>query len=80
MTKRAIEQNYIFDAYAEVIITYDVFPERIEEGHGFHDFSEDEEVDRQLSSFKIKLIDGQEIDITDRLTEEEKQKIIESEA
>lgn len=77
--KETIEQNYIFDAYAEVLITYEVFPTRTEECHGFHDFSEDEEVGRELYRLKIKLSDGEEIDVTDRLTEEEKKKILESE-
>lgn len=77
--KESIEQNYIFDAYADVVITYEVYPKRTEEGHGFHDFREDEEVDKQLTCFRIKLNNGQEIDITDRLTKEEIQIILDSE-
>jgi hypothetical protein len=77
--REAISQNVFFDSEAEISIIYDVHPPRVEECHGYHTFNEDEEVDRQLISFKIMLENGLEIDITDRLTEEEKQKIVQTE-
>jgi|LakMenE22Apr09ns_1017241.scaffolds.fasta_scaffold30151_2 hypothetical protein len=78
MTKReAIPQTFILDAEAEISIIYEVFPKRIEECHGNHEFDEADEVNRELISFKILLDDG-EIDLTSRLTEEEKNKIVQT--
>lgn len=76
--RESVVENVYFDASAEISIIYDVYPKRTEEGHGFHDFNEDEEVDRQLLSLKISLGNGEEIDITDRLTEDEKRKLLEA--
>lgn len=76
MPKReAIPQTILLDAEAEISIIYDVFPKRVEECHGNHEFDEADEVDRELISFKIHLIDGS-IDLTDRLTDDEKKKIV----
>ena len=76
--RESVTDQFYFDCIAEVSIIYDVYPKRTEEGHGFHDFNEDEEVNRELISFRISLGTGEEIDITSRLTEEEKRKIIEA--
>lgn len=72
----SVSQNLYFDSEAEVIITYDVYPTRVEECHGFHEFSEDEEKSRELISFKILLDSGEEMDIASVLTEEMKKKIL----
>ena len=72
----SVSQNLYFDSEAEVIITYDVYPTRVEECHGFHEFSEDEEKSRELVSFKILLDSGEEMDIASVLTEEMKKKIL----
>lgn len=60
-------------------ITYELFPERVEECHGYHTFNEDEEVDRELESVIIHLDNGEKIDLTARLTDEEKKLIRETE-
>jgi hypothetical protein len=60
-------------------VTYEIFPKRVEECHGLHTFSEDEEYCRQLQSVIIHLDNGNKIDLTDRLTEEEKELIANSE-
>lgn len=76
MPKReAIPQTILLDAEVEITIIYDVFPKRVEECHGNHEFDEADEVDRELISFKILLDDGS-IDLTDRLTDDEKKKIV----
>lgn len=61
---------------AEVFINYKINPPRVEECHGFHEFSEDEEMSRELLSFKILLESGEEIDILNVLTPEMKDKIL----
>lgn len=72
----SISQNLFFDAEAEIVITHEIFPSRIEECHGNHEFSEDEEKSRELVSFKILLDSGEEMDIASVLTEEMKKKIL----
>ena len=72
----SVSQTLFFDSEAEVIITYDVYPKRVEECHGYHEFSEDEEKSRELVSFKILLDSGEEMDIASVLTEEMKKKIL----
>lgn len=76
--KESVIQNFYFDAEAIVSITYEVFPIRVEECHGRHEFVEDEEIDRQMLNFVLN-INGQMIDITERLTPEEKTMILNSE-
>jgi hypothetical protein len=49
----------------------------IEEGHGFHEMIDEEEINRKITQAYIELKNGIIIDITDRLTKEEKKKIIE---
>lgn len=76
MPKReAIPQTILLDAEVEITIIYDVFPKRVEECHGNHEFDEADEVDRELISFKILLDDGS-INLTDRLTDDEKKKLV----
>jgi hypothetical protein len=76
MPKReAIPQTILLDAEVEITIIYDVFPKRIEECHGNHEFDEADEVDRELISFKI-LLDDDSINLTDRLTDDEKKKLV----
>lgn len=48
----------------------------VEEGHGFHEMIDEEEINRKLTKAYIELRNGVIIDITDRLTKEEKRKII----
>lgn len=48
----------------------------IEEGHGFHEMIDEQEIDRKISKAYIELRNGIIIDITDRLTREEKRHII----
>ena len=60
-------------------ITYELFPDRVEECHGYHTFNEDEEVGREVESVIIHLDNGKKIDLTDRLTDEEKKLIGETE-
>ena len=67
--------TFNFETYVSIIFTYKKYPPRIEEGHGFHKFNEDEEISREVDSVKI-FISDEEIDITSRLTEEEKSKIL----
>jgi len=76
MPKReAIPQTILLDAEVEITIIYDVFPKRVEECHGNHEFDEADEVDRELISFKI-LLDNDSINLTDRLTDDEKKKLV----
>jgi hypothetical protein len=65
-----------FDSEAEISVIIDTHPPRQEECHGIHTFDESEEVDRELISFKIFINANEYIDITDRLTPEEKSKIL----
>lgn len=67
--------TFNFETYVAVKFTYQKYPKRIEEGHGLHEFNEDEEISREIDSVKIILSDGEEIDITSRLTKEEKKSI-----
>lgn len=72
----SISQNLYFDAEAEIVITNEIHPTRVEECHGYHEFSEDEEKSRELISFKILLDSGEEMDISSVLTQEMKNKIL----
>jgi hypothetical protein len=74
--KSSITQTLFFDAEATIRIDIVEHPVRVEECHGKHEFNEDEEVGRQLESFKILLDSGEELDISFSLTEEMKQKIL----
>lgn len=76
MNIESVSSNMYFDAEAEIVIDYQVFPKRIEECHGYHEFDEDEEKQRKLISFKILLDSGEELDISSVLTEEMKNKIL----
>jgi len=69
-------ETYTFEGYVDVNFTYRSHPTRVEEGHGLHEFDEDEEIDRNVSSVKFLLTDGTEIDITNRLTKEELKSIL----
>jgi len=71
--------NLILELEVGLNITYELFPDRVEECHGYHTFNEDEEVGRELESVIIHLDNGKKIDLTDRLTEEEKKLIAETE-
>lgn len=68
--------TFNFETYVSVTFTYKKNPSRIEECHGNHEFNEDEEVGREIESVKILLSDGEEIDITEKLSKEEKKKIL----
>jgi hypothetical protein len=72
----SVSQNLYFDSEAELTISHRIHPPRVEECHGYHEFSEDEEIGRELVSFKILLDSGEEMDISSVLTEEMKQKIL----
>lgn len=72
----SVIQTMYFDAEAEVVIDYEVFPTRIEECHGLHEFNEDEEKQKKLTIFKILLDTGEELDILSVLTDEMKNKIL----
>ncbi len=65
-----------FDARATVQFFYKRYPTRVEECHGLHEFNEDELIDKKLLYFFVKLADGTIIDLTERLTKEEIDKII----
>lgn len=69
-------ENHYFDTIVEMNFTYELNPPRVEEGHGYHTFSEDQEIDREILTVKIKLSNEHTIDITDRLTEEERNLIL----
>lgn len=68
-------EEVFFEAVAELSIIYESHPMREEECHGRHFFDESEEIDRSLLSFKI-LLGDKHIDLTERLTEEEKRMIL----
>ena len=76
MRKSSINQSLFFDCEAEIRIDIEEHPSRVEECHGLHEFSEDEEIGRELQSFKILLDSGEELDIISVLTDEMKKKII----
>jgi hypothetical protein len=61
--------------YVDFNVTY-TQESYIEEGHGFHEFIDEQEIDRKISKAYIELKNGIVIDITDRLTREEKKHII----
>ena len=67
--------TFNFETSVDIKYTYKKNPPRIEECHGLHEFNEDEEISREVDSVKILLSSGEEIDITDRLTKEEKRSI-----
>lgn len=66
-------QDQIIDCVVEYEVNADIQPLRVEEGHGYHYFDD--------SSYEVNLtkvyidIAGVQIDITDRLTKEERAKI-----
>lgn len=76
MRKSSINQSLYFDCEAEIRIDIVEHPPRVEECHGLHEFNEDEEVGRELQSFKILLDSGEELDIISVLTDEMKKKIM----
>jgi hypothetical protein len=61
---------------ASVQFFYKSFPPRVEECHGLHEFNEDELINKKLLHFFVTLEDGTTIDLRDRLTSEEVDKII----
>lgn len=78
MPKRSsVPETLYFDAEAEINVIIDDYPPRVEECHGLHTFDESEEVDRELLTFKVTIGEN-EIDLTNRLTPEEKQLILQS--
>lgn len=75
-----MKHTYTQDEQIDCIVEYDVIaneqPLRVEECHSYHYFDDsDYEVDLKKVYIEIK---GVQIDITDRLTKEEKQKIEDS--
>lgn len=76
MRKSSINQSLFFDCEAEIRIDIEEHPSRVEECHGLHEFSEDEEIGRELQRFKILLDSGEELDIISVLTDEMKNKIL----
>lgn len=78
MPKRnSVPETFYFNAEAEVNIIIDEHPPRVEECHGLHTFDESEEIDRELLTFKV-IFGHNEIDLTNRLTPEEKKLILQS--
>jgi hypothetical protein len=61
--------------YVDFNVTY-TQESYIEEGHGFHELIDEQEIDRKISKAYVELKNGIVIDITDRLTREEKKHII----
>ena len=53
MRKYKISETLFFDCEAEVEIEFQEYPPRVEEGHGLHTSNEDEEIGKELKSFKI---------------------------
>ena len=69
-------QEEIIDCFVKYDVHCNEVPLRVEEGHGYHYFDDsDYEVDLKKVYIEIK---GVQIDITDRLTKEEKQRIEDS--
>ena len=72
-----MKHTYTQDELIDCVVEYDVFadiqPLRVEEGHGYHYF-DDSSYDVKLTKIYIDIA-GVQIDITDRLTPEEKTKI-----
>ena len=68
--------NFELETRASVQFFFRRYPVRVEECHGRHEFNEDELIDKKLLYFFVKLADGTIIDLTDRLTKEEAEKII----
>lgn len=75
MRKYKISETLFFDCEAELEMEFQEYPPRVEEGHGLHTFDEDEEIGKELKSFKILLDSGEELDIISVLTDEMKKKI-----
>lgn len=72
-------QFVTLNAEAKLNHVFEVHPPRQEECHGIHTFYESEHLETDLVHVRILLGDdnlSEFIDITDRLTEEEKAKII----
>jgi len=68
--------NFNFETNVTVTYTYKRNPPRVEECHGYHEFNEDEEINREIESVHILLIKEEPIDITSRLTKYELKKIL----
>lgn len=75
-----MKHNYTLDEQIDCIVEYelnaDIQPLRVEECHGYHYF-DDSSYEVNLTKVYIE-VSGVQIDITDRLTKEEKQKIEDS--
>ena len=65
-----------FEANIKVMV--EIRPPRVEECHGLHYFNDDEEISRTLLSAVIS-VGGITIDITDRLTDREKECLVDLE-
>jgi len=63
---------------ADIKVKVEVRPARVEECHGLHYFNDDEEISRTLLSAVIS-VGGLTIDITDRLTERERESLLDLE-
>lgn len=68
--------NFNFETNVTVTYIYKRNPSRVEECHGYHEFNEDKEIDREIESVHILLSNEEPIDITSRLTKEELKKIL----
>lgn len=75
MKKIVREEHESEVLHLEFKVTYNQ-EQYIEEGHGFHEMIDEQEIDRKLSQAYIELRNGIIFDITDRLTKEEKKHII----
>lgn len=69
------EKSELGSFEANIRVKVEVRPPRIEECHGVHYFNDDEEISRTLLSAVIS-VGGLSIDITDRLTEREREFLI----
>jgi len=70
--------NFEIEITATVQYFFRRYPERVEECHGLHYFNEDDLIDKKLLNFFVTLPDGTCIDLIDRLTKEEVEKIIQA--
>ncbi len=66
-------QDQLIDCIVEYDVTFDNQPLRVEECHGYHYF-DDSSYEVNLTKVYIEIA-GIQIDITDRLTKEERAKI-----
>ena len=66
-------QDHLIDCVIEYDVLYEQVPLRVEECHGYHYF-DDSTIECNLTKVYIDIA-GVQIDITDRLTKEERAKI-----